>query len=27
MARLDDTKKETLNTQINILLKSYEINV
>jgi hypothetical protein len=26
MARLDDTKKETLNTQINILLKSYEIN-
>ncbi len=26
MARLDDTKRETLNTQINILLKSYEIN-
>jgi hypothetical protein len=27
MARLDDTKRETLNTQMNILLKSYEINV
>jgi hypothetical protein len=27
MSRLDDTKRETLNTQMNILLKSYEINV
>jgi hypothetical protein len=27
MARLNDTKRETLNTQMNILLKSYEINV
>jgi chromosome condensin MukBEF complex kleisin-like MukF subunit len=26
MSRLDDTKRETLNTQMNILLKSYEIN-
>ena len=26
MSRLDTTKRETLNNQINILLKSYEIN-
>lgn len=26
MARLDDTKRETLNNQLNILLKSYKIN-
>jgi hypothetical protein len=26
MSRIDDTKRETLNTQMNILLKSYEIN-
>jgi hypothetical protein len=26
MARLDDTKRETLNTQLNILLKSYGVN-
>jgi hypothetical protein len=25
MARLDDTKRDTLNNQINLLLKSYEI--
>lgn len=27
MSRLDDTKRETLNTQMNILLKSYGVNV
>jgi hypothetical protein len=26
MARLDETKRETLNNQLNILLKSYKIN-